>query len=111
MLKEYKTLMSRFGSAVREVDQGGGDAIYLGLLAATAAQVASGELSETARGRRGQVVTSFKLAPLPDIPLVDETLQILNEQTWPASVNMFYSIPALDPRTGRRRTPYRCGAI
>ena len=30
VLKEYKTLMSRFGSAVREVDQGGGDAIYLG---------------------------------------------------------------------------------
>ena len=100
VLKEYKTLMSWFGSAVREVDQGGGDAIYLGLLAATAAQVASGELSETARGRRGQVVTSFKLAPLPDIPLVDETLQILNEQTWPASVNMFYSIPALGPENG-----------
>src|SRR6266567_7246738 len=44
VLKEYKTLMSRFGSAVREVDQGGGESIYLGLLAGTAAQVASGEL-------------------------------------------------------------------
>ncbi len=90
VLKEYKTLMSRFGSAVREVDQGGGESIYLGLLAGTAAQVASGELSETARGRRGQVVRSFKLALLPDVPLVDETLQILNEQTWPASLNMSY---------------------
>ena len=108
VLKEYKTLMSRFGSAVREVDQGGGESIYLGLLAGTAAQVASGELSETARGRKGQVVRSFELAPLPDIPLVDETLQILNEQTWPASLNMSYA----DPRDeeGRRRTPYRCGA-
>jgi hypothetical protein len=93
VLKEYKALMSRFGSAVREVDQGGGDAIYLGLLAGTAAQVTSGELQETARGRRGQVVRSFKLAPLPDIPLVDETLQILNEQTWPASLNMSYGLP------------------
>jgi hypothetical protein len=93
VLKEYKTLMSRFGSAVREVDQGGGESIYLGLLAGTAAQVASGKLSETARGRKGQVVRSFKLALLPDIPLVDETLQILNEQTWPASLNMFYREP------------------
>lgn len=90
VLKEYKTLMSRFGSAVQEVDQGGGDAIHLGLKAGTAAQVASGELSETARGQKGQVLSSFKLAPLPDIPLVDETLQILNEQTWPASLNMSY---------------------
>jgi hypothetical protein len=92
VLKEYKTLMSRFGSAVREVDQGGGEAIYLGLLAGTATQVASGKLSETV-GRRGQVVRSFKLSPLPDIPLVDETLQILNEQTWPASLNMSYGNP------------------
>jgi hypothetical protein len=91
VLKEYKTLISRFGSAVREIDQGGGESIYLGLLAGTAAQVASGELSQTARGRRGQVVRSFQLAPLPDIPLVDETLQILNEQTWPASLSMSYS--------------------
>jgi hypothetical protein len=89
VLKEYKTLMSRFGSAVREVDQGGGEGNYLGLRAGTAAQVASGKLEETT-ARKGQVVRSFKLAPLPDIPLVDETLQILNEQTWPASLNMFY---------------------
>jgi hypothetical protein len=91
VLKEYKTLISRFGSAVREVDQGGGDSIYLGLLAGPAPQVTSGELSETTRGQKGQVVRSFKLAPLPDIPLVDETLQILNEQTWPASLNMSYN--------------------
>jgi hypothetical protein len=55
--------------------------------------VASGKLSETARGRKGQVVRSFKLASLPDIPLVDETLQILNEQTWPAALNMSYGDP------------------
>src|SRR5215211_2304442 len=90
VLKEFKTLMGQFGSAVREVDQGGGERTFVGLVAGTAAQVASGDLSETARGRTGQVVRSFKLAPLPDIPLVDETLQILNEQTWPASLHMSY---------------------
>jgi hypothetical protein len=93
VLNEYKTLVSRFGSAVREVDQGGGERISLGLLAGPAGQVTSGELSETTRGRKGQVVGSFKLAPLPDVPLVDETLQILNEQTWPASLNMSYGNP------------------
>lgn len=91
VLKEYKTLISRFGSAVRRVDQGGGERIYLGLLADTAAQVASGKSLETARGRSGQVIRSFELARLPDVPLVDETLEILNEQTWPASLNMSYS--------------------
>ena len=99
VLKEYKTLTSRFGSAVREIDEGGGDAIHLGLLAVTAAQVAGGNLSETTRGRKGQVVRSFRLAPLPDIPLVDETLQILNEQTWPASLNMSYGGNAQDENT------------
>ena len=46
-----------------------------------------------APGRKGQVVKSFELAPLPDVPLVDETLQILNEQTWPSSLNMYYGQP------------------
>jgi hypothetical protein len=40
------------------------------------------------------------LALLPDIPLVDESLQILNEQTWPASLNMSYVIPELGYETG-----------
>ena len=61
--------------------------------------MAGGNLSETARGRKGQVVRSFRLAPLPDIPLVDETLQILNEQTWPASLNMSYGGNAQDENT------------
>ncbi|WP_316227167.1 MULTISPECIES: hypothetical protein [unclassified Bradyrhizobium] len=91
VLKEYGTLISRFGSAVREVDQGGGESIYLGLLAGPAAEVTSGKLTETTRARKGQIVRSYTLAPLPDIPLVDETLQILNEKTWPASLNMYYS--------------------
>lgn len=95
VFKEYKKLMSLFGSAVREADEVSSkfkDAIRLNLSAGTWAQVASGELSST-YGRKGQVVRSFMLAPLPDIPLVDETLQILNEQTWPASLNMSYGVP------------------
>jgi hypothetical protein len=88
VLKEYKTLMSRFGSAVRQVYQGGES--DLALVAGPTAQAASGELSNTALLRSGQVVRSFELAPLPDIPLIDEALQILNEQTWPASLQMSY---------------------
>jgi hypothetical protein len=90
VLKEYKTLIDRFGSAVRKVDQASGEGLSLRLVAGTPAQVASGELSDMAPGRKGQVVKSFELAPLPDVPLVDETLQILNEQTWPSSLNMSY---------------------
>jgi len=91
VFKEYKTLMSRFGFAVREVDQG-----HLGLLAGTAHQLASGEPLEEVRATSGQIVRSFKLSPLPDIPLVEETLHILNEETWPASLNMDYGIPATE---------------
>ncbi len=48
VLKEYKTLIDRFGSAARKVDQASGEILSLRLVAGTPAQVASGELSDMA---------------------------------------------------------------
>lgn len=90
VLKEYRTLITRFGSAVRSVDVGEGEGNHLWLSLGRSEQRAKNEL-ESAGTRKGAVVRSFDLVPLPEIPLVDEALHILNEQTWPAAVSMHYA--------------------
>ncbi len=89
VLKEYKTLIGRFGSPVRSVHEGAGEGLYVRLDLGTPKQVANSEQGWDAT--RGAVVRSYELAPLPDIPLVDETLHLLNEPTFPPSLRMEYA--------------------
>jgi hypothetical protein len=83
VLKEYKYLFEHFGSAVEEKNDGD---ISMQL---TVTMPGKDDLQEVTLGDNLKI-RSFILTPLPDIPLVDETLHILNKQTWPDSMNMFY---------------------
>jgi hypothetical protein len=90
VLREYKNLLARFGHAVRERDAGGGENVAVDLLLRTPAQKEKGEPTSV-KATKGAEVRSFELPGLPDIPLIDETIHILNERTWPASLNMYYT--------------------
>jgi hypothetical protein len=96
VLREYKNLLARFGHAVRERDAGGGENIAVNLLLRTPAQKEKGEPTSV-KATKGAEVRSVELPGLPDIPLIDETIHILNERTWPASLNMYYTSRVIGP--------------
>src|SRR5262249_40899018 len=88
VLKEYRTLLTRFGSAVRAKHAG---EITVSLRVNTPEE-ASAEDAKYATAGEGAEVRSFKLPDLPDLPLVDETVEVLTKQTWPDSLSMYYAV-------------------
>src|SRR5262245_40157275 len=88
VLREYKALVQRFGEATRYRDQS--------LNVATPEQKKEGEPPAIVSAKRGSVVRSFRLPAMPQFPLVDEYLHILNEQTWPASLQFEYNSASLE---------------
>jgi hypothetical protein len=80
--KEYRNLLAKFGSAVRA--RSGAENVVDLIVTRPGKE---GESPNTAKAE----VRSFKLPSFPDIPLVDETIHILAKQTWPDSINMFFS--------------------
>jgi len=90
VLKEYRALLGRFGTAVRAKDGGGGEEIAINIRVNLPDQPAADD-SQYANAGKGSEVRSFRLPDLPDIPLVDETVEILTKTTWPASIGMYYS--------------------
>jgi hypothetical protein len=90
VLNEYRNLLTRFGSPVRAKDNGGGEEIAINLSVTNPEQVPT-DASQTANAGKDAEIRSFRLPSLPEIPLVDELVEILNKQTWPGSISMFYS--------------------
>lgn len=92
VLTEYKSLLTRFGSAVKEKDRGGGEDIGIFLQVTRPSQSSKDDDNgDSAHAGIGAKIRSFMLPHLPDVPLVDETVAILTEPAWPDSLNMYYS--------------------
>lgn len=91
VLKEYRNLITRFASAVRAKED-------VNLRVNVAEQPATDDQQGTyVTADKGVEIRSFRLPELPEIPLVDETVEILTKQTWPTSLNMHYSISGNTP--------------
>jgi hypothetical protein len=88
--QEYQNLITRFGSPVRNKDEGGGESIALTMAVGTPKQFAKFEALQ-AGTRKGAEIRSFTLPTFPDFALVDETIHSLYESTWPTSLSMNYS--------------------
>jgi len=103
VLREYKKLIAQFGSPVRERISTASE-ITIGLSLGTPAQRDAGEATYL-EGGKGDSVRSFQLLPLPDVPLVDEAVHILNERTWPASLHMYYDTSGFTANPGENSAP------
>ena len=103
VLKEYRNLIARFGSAVRAKNIAGGG-VDVSLSVNIPEQASDGD-PQYVNAETGAEVRSFRLPDLPDIPLVDETIGILTRRAWPGSLNMFYSVQGWDASNRPNTSP------
>jgi hypothetical protein len=85
-LLEYRNLLTRFGSQVKERYRGA-DERFMSIHITQPAE----ENVPFANAEKGAEINSFSLPRFPDLPLVDETVAILTNQAWPNSLSMYYT--------------------
>ncbi len=98
VLREYRNLISKFGTAKRVKEEGEGGYFAVNVQGAT-----QPELKAAPKGAKKEplkVMQSFELPTLSDAPLVDELLHILNEPTFSGTLQFQYGAvePDIDPR-------------
>ncbi|MEY9234054.1 hypothetical protein ABIF68_002501 [Bradyrhizobium japonicum] len=81
VLVEYRSLLEKFGSTVMVKDEIGTE---------LEVQPEQQQAVVVDYPERTPTFRTFMLPEFPDIPLVDETIDILTKQTWPTSLKMNY---------------------
>lgn len=98
VLKEYRTLVQRFG-AVARYNGPPGEGAGVGLGVDGPNQPERKELSNSAKPVRTGTVETVELPLHVEGPLIDEIMHILKQPTWPSGLNLSYG--GDDIRTGQ----------